>query len=1611
MSITKFSLNHATAVFVLIFCIIIGGLVSYRSLPREAAPDIAIPIVIVSTPYFGVSPSDIESLVTDPVEKELKSLRGIKKMTSTSAESVSLVTLEFDTSVNIEDALQKVREKVDKVKTKLPPDAEDSEVIEVNASDWPVLVANISGDMDPARLKEIGEDIKDDIEKIAGVLRVDLAGGVEQELQILMDPLKMRHHGVSVDQISGAIMSENLNLPGGSIEIGAMKYLLRVPGDFKELETIRDLVVKSPEDQPVLLRDVAQVQMGYKEVETYSRLTTFKTKPDGAIEQITQPNISLAVVKRAGENIIDIADKSKVVIKEHQDRMANGVNVAILNDMSTNIRASVHDLENNIISGMLLVLAVLFFFMGGARNALMVAISVPLSMLISFVVLSMMGITLNMVVLFSLVLALGMLGDNAIVIVENVYRHASEGKDVKTAALEGTQEVGWAIIASTMTTVGAFFPMVFWPGVMGKFMGFLPMTVIITLLSSLFVALIINPTIASVFLKVKPGAKSDELSVPDNLLYRAYRASLTTALNHRVVVVILSGAAFVGTLMAFVRLNSGVEFFPKTTPEQFMINMEAADGSRLDSTDALMRRIAAPLAGDASELTGGMTPDEVQAIEAALAKSKPLIEAFIEDTGTGGGQGMTAGGKAPHYGKISVDLQSVEQQQSDPNELMAALRKLYERIPGATVVLETQGMGPPSGKPVNIEIVGEDIAVMADLARQVKDRLSTIPGVIDLDDDVELSRPEVVVLVDRKRAALAGVSTSAIAQTVRAAFNGNKVSTYRQGKDEYDIVVRLPKERRGRVEDLALLYVVNRDNFQIPLTEVATIKIQGGMGSIRHKDQDRVVSVQANAAPGFLPAALLKQAQERLKDLAIPPGYELRYTGESEDQQAAGEFLGKALLAALFIILLILVTQFNSIVQPMIILSSVILSLIGVLWSLILNKEPFGIIMTGIGIISLAGVVVNNAIVLIDFTNQLRARGLSRREAVTMAGVVRFRPVLLTAITTVLGLIPLVIGVSVDFVNLKIVYGGTSAEMWGPMARVVSVGLMVATFLTLIVVPVLYSLFDDVSDLFARVVLRRRPQTPGAQAPQDEQPQAQGPTQGPTQGPDQGQDGATETTRQRDAQDSRDEQDDADAAREPKGASTLLTLILSGLLAASAMAWSPQAMAQQPAAAEPAPTADAARGPQEPTFTRPEEVIERSFERVEVDLQELKIPATRTLDMKQARELLHKNSLDVKIAMTQIQAADATIKKAYSTLFPSLAAQFQGTLWDSEIAFQLAPNQPPAVVRNQFDWTVSASASMRLNARAWPLIQQAYINQELNHAQVALIKDELDFALTQTYYSVLLSRRALKIVAAQLAQARTSLKSYEAQQGAGVVKPFELTRERLRVSQKEKELEQARMQFLQSRQALAALLLTEPDFDVVEIESAQVNQSADQLKEQARKSRLNVSLERKVEQLNDKQLEEVSWQYAPTLDLNFTTLRPRGTVFAPGQWQWQLGFTVQWLLWDGGMREAERDERQAALVRQQLRVRQAEVRVEADIDQALITYQSTLTQLEAARDQVKLAKTAVEETQRAFKLGAARQLDVIVAEDQQRLAELAELQTQLQLDLAAARLSYLSGQR
>ncbi len=1511
MKITNFSVSHPMSVYVLIVTLVVGGLLSYFSLPREAAPDIAIPVVIVNTPYFGVSPVDIEMLVTRPLEKQFKGLRSLKKMNSTSAESVSLITLEFDPDIDVEDALQRIRVQVDKAKPDLPVDAEETEIIEINASDWPILIANVSGDLDLLRLKDVAEKLQDELESVSGVLRVGLSGGVEREIQISIEPEKMRHHGVSANEIVGAVQTENVNIPGGSLDIGSMKYIVRVAGEFHDMETIRNIVVKAQEGQPIYLRDVATVHDSFKELATFSRLSTWTTTADGKREIITRPSVSLSIVKRSGSNIIEIAEEAKKIIARYDEMGGDSLDITIVNDMSESIKAQVQDLENNIITGLILVLAILFMFMGGVRNALFVSISVPLSMLISFIVLAIMGITLNMVVLFALVLALGMLVDNAIVIVENIYRHASEGKNRVQAALDGTAEVGWPVIAATATTVAAFAPLLFWPGVTGKFMSFLPLTVIITLLSSLFVALVINPTLCASFLKVREGVTFSEDSVPDNIFYRTFQASLEWALNWRLLVVGLAAATLVGTFMVFASTSRGVEFFPSTTPEQFNISLKMSDGTSLEATGEVLEQMQAALkTGD---------PD--------------MVTAWVTDGGmSGGGQG-SGGSEAPHMGQVTVELVDIEDQKSDPLVFMETLREYFKKIPGATIVLSRQNMGPPTGSPVSVEIAGDDLRELASLASDVRSRINTIPGLIDLQDDIDMSRPEIHVVVERQRAALAGLSSNSIAQTVRTAIHGAKASNFREGDDEYDITVRLPAESRNDVNNINNLTVVNPDGFHIPLTEVATVEIVGGSGSVRRKDQKRVVSVTANTADGYLPAKILEEVQLRLSDMKMPAGYEIRYTGESEDQAEAAGFLGKALLIALFLIMLILVTQFDSIMQPLIILVSVILSLVGVLWVLILTGEAAGIIMTGIGIISLAGVVVNNAIVLIDYINLLKKRGYERREAVIKGTLVRMRPVLLTAATTVLGMLPLVIGVSYDFINTRLVVGGTSPEMWGQMARVVSGGLIVSTLLTLIVVPVLYSLVDEMTEIGRRRLAR----VGGTAAiliftvmlPMIAQAQP-----------------VHETTQEQDVQGIDNVQE------QPTSADSVV---------------------------EPMQQSDA-------------------LSRAEV--AKIDIDSNRVLSLEDVRKSVRSDSFNVQMAQTQLTVANAVIRQAWGALHPQLVASGSYTINQDEVTFEPVPGMEPMVIQPQTDYRWSVSASLRANFRSYPLIRQAYAQRDLADAQVEVVRERLDASVVDVYYNLLSVRQMIVLASQQLESNKTMLRATEARRRAETATEFELTRSKLRVVQAEKNLERARLQFIQLRASASELFQTAADFDVLEPAAVKIPGTLDALKADAEKNRASLKANSLEQLVAERGIEETYWQYMPVFSATFTYAGAKGSLLSPGDPRWMLTFGADWTLWDGGMRGAQTDQRKAQLVATEISRRQEQARISSELERAWAQYLTAQTQVESSVTELELATISLEQAQKGYQYGVSTQLDLINAQDQLEMARISQIQEQLALELS-----------
>ncbi|HAS89996.1 MAG TPA: AcrB/AcrD/AcrF family protein, partial [Desulfovibrio sp.] len=704
-------------------------------------------------------------------------------------------------------------------------------------------------------------------------------------------------------------------------------------------------------------------------------------------------------------------------------------------DKSDEIRQMVADLQNNIISGLLLVLIVVFAFIGG-RSALFVSLAIPLSMLITFTVLDVFSYTLNMVILFSLILSLGMLVDNGIVVVENIYRHMGMGKSRYQAAMDATDEVAWPVIASTLTTVGAFFPMIFWPGIMGEFMSYLPITVIIALVASLFVALVINPVLSAKFQDVP---KQDENAKPgfiDRMMEsfkNIYRPILEWSLDHRLLVVLFSFGFLIASTVSFGMFGRGVEFLPKTEPKRSDVKIKAPVGTNLEASDQFVKVVE------------------------KIAAEYPDIEYVIANAGESG-QSDEIG---THYSLVKLDYVDIQDRSRPSSEITDEIRdRLQNSIRGAEVRAEPEKMGPPTGSAINMEIYGKDLRHLGEITASFKRAIKNIPGLVDLKDNYISAKPEIRVDVDKEKAALMGLDAFTIAQSVKTAINGFKVGVYREGKDEYDIVARLPKEERDSLGDIRRITVSGPKGEPVPLTSLADVSMGGGLGGINRIDQKRVVTISADVS-GRLAEEVIADITKAASGIELPRGYSYKFTGEQEEQAKASAFLERAFAGALFLIFIVLVTQFNSVTTPFIILTAVILSLGGVMVGLLITGTAFGVIMTGVGVLSLAGVVVNNAIVLIDYYEQLKEQGRSAREALIEAGLTRFRPVLLTAVTTVLGLIPMATGVSFDFINMRLDMGSETSQWWGPMAVAVIFGLAIATVLTLVVVPTLCSLQES----------------------------------------------------------------------------------------------------------------------------------------------------------------------------------------------------------------------------------------------------------------------------------------------------------------------------------------------------------------------------------------------------------------------------------------------------------------------------------------------------------------------------------------------------------------------
>ncbi len=1040
---SKLAIERPTSVFILMILIFFVGFSAYNILPREAAPEVQIPYLIVTVPYPGSSPEDVESLIIDKLETEMQNVEGLKEMSSTSTEGAGMLAIEYFLGTDIDEAKTEVREVLDRITPELPDEAEDPIITEINTADFPILTLNLSGNAGLLRLKEVAEELKEDIEAIPGILEVKRAGGLEREVQVNVDPDKLRYYNVDLNQVSNTIAYENTNMPAGDITIGPLKYMIRIPGEINTPEDIKKMVITAPNQVPIFTRDVADIKFGFKEVTSRSRFYGVES-------------ISLSISKRSGENLLVITHEIRKLIDQYQNRYQGLVKLTILSDYSDFVKKLVRDLENNVYSGLASVLIIMLLILG-VRNSFFVAAAIPFSMLITFIVLQALGITLNMIVFFGLIMALGMLVDNAIVVVENIYRHVESGVPPVKAALKGVSEVAIPVITSTLTTLAAFTPLLFMPGIMGDFMSYMPKTLIITLTASLFVGLIINPVLCSTIMRTPKQKKAaDEISIARNSrILRIYRSLLSWSLRHRlwvVIMILLLWLIIVVSYFKFTFPTAGVEFFPTSEPETAIVHIDAPFGTALDESDGMVKKI-----------------------EKILVPYQDKSESIVANIGQARGN-FSSTGKTTHLSHVAITFPNWEERTILPSLIISQIREIIQPLTGAVYRITKAEHGPPTGKPVNIEISGEDLNTLKTLSLEVQKKIKNIPGLVNMVDDFSANRSEIQIIVDREKTARLGLRTAQVASLIRTAVNGRDVSTYRSGKDEYDIIVRLDKKHLRSIGNIRNLYIKTPMGESVSLSELATIRNAVALGSIRHIEAKRVITVSGDAE-GISGAVLLQRVQKQLQDFKTPPGYNLIYSGENESQKEMQEYLPRAFMVAVFLIYLILVTQFNSLAIPFIIITSVFMSFMGVFLGMIIHHSPISIIMGGIGIISLAGVVVNNAIVLIDYIRQLQEEGMSRHDAIVLGGMLRMRPVMLTAMTTILALMPVTLGLDINFSRADIVvFGSESGQMWLPMALGVIYGLGVATALTLIAVPVLYSSIESGREKFSMLLNRKKTQ-------------------------------------------------------------------------------------------------------------------------------------------------------------------------------------------------------------------------------------------------------------------------------------------------------------------------------------------------------------------------------------------------------------------------------------------------------------------------------------------------------------------------------------------------------
>ncbi|MDF7814541.1 efflux RND transporter permease subunit [Hymenobacter sp. YC55] len=1105
---TSWSIDNKTSIYIITLILCIAGIFAYIKLGKENFPDIVIPRIIVATVYPGTSPADIENLVTRQLEKEIKSVNGVKKINSTSNQDYCIVDIEFNSNVDVQYAKQLIKDAVDKAADELPNDLPSPPTVnEVNLSELPIMQINLAGNLPSSQLKKYADDFQDKIEALPEITRVDIVGALDQQVNVDVDLYKLQASRLSFGDIERAIASENITISGGSIDVGDQTRAVRVAGQYVRAADIANIQVKNLNGSSVRLGDIATVEDAFKDRESYARL-------DG------KTSISLNVVKRQGENLIEASDKIKEIIKDSKSSLPTELDITITGDTSNDTRVTLNDLINTIIIGFILVTVILMFFMG-TTNALFVGLSVPISMFLAFLVLPVMDFSLNMIVLFAFLLALGIVVDDAIVVIENTHRLLHEHPNLTTAqaAKFAAGEVFIPVLAGTLTTVAPFVPLMFWPGIVGSFMFYLPVTLIITLMSSLIVAFIMNPVFAVSFMQREDHAGEHKVEGKPRLS-RGFLIGLGV-LALIALIGYVSGSTFVGNLFVtilvlcllnefvFVHLIAGfqtkvlprmqhgygrlvnwainwpklimasmvvlfvvsifavaarkpkVDFFPKGDPKFIYSYLKMPVGTRVEVTDSIARVMEKRIYG-------------------VIGHNNHDVESVITNVAIGAGdpgEATATGVSQSNLAKVAVAFKETSERTGVPTSTyMDKIREVVKGIPGAEISVDQESSGPPTGKPIAIEVAGDDYQQLAALSKKVERYIDSlhIGGIEDLRSNLEDRNPEISVNINRVRANREGISTAQIGQEVRTAIYGFEASKFKTSDDDYPIQVRYAQPYRDNVDAILNAPLSFRDATgqirQVPISAVADVKYSTTYGGIKRKDVKRVITISSNVLNGFTGPDVVAQIEQALKSYPTPPGYTIRMGGAQEDQQETSNFLGVAAIGAIGLIFLVLVTQFNSVSKPLIILTEIIFSVIGVLLGLAITGMNVSIVMTGVGIIALAGIVVKNGILLVEFTDMLRSQGMPLREAIVLAGRTRLNPVILTATAATLGLIPLAIGLNIDFYELfnsghpNFFIGGESVVFWGPLAWTIIFGLVFATGITLLVVPVMYLITERIKE-------------------------------------------------------------------------------------------------------------------------------------------------------------------------------------------------------------------------------------------------------------------------------------------------------------------------------------------------------------------------------------------------------------------------------------------------------------------------------------------------------------------------------------------------------------------